>query len=757
MKDYVNSAALQEYTTKLVAKLKTLFPGTPTAAATVAEMTDHNKTYVYVGTESGYTAGDWYYWDGTAWTSGGPFQATSIITDTTLAVAGEAADAKATGDAIAAAKTAVLNAMAPAYSPSGTYAVGVYVNHNGSIYRCTTAITTAESWTSGHWTAVVLGADLASQVGELKTQLEYNETSTDITATIGAVTGGFSGSVGDTITFTDSGAWRRGSFVPDITKKYEITLTTKSGLSSDVYYIDTVDENGVILKQYLLNPALAPDNEEKTYILKCDSNDKTVWVKGKKEQPITVKEISGTSVIEELKDTVELINDTVIGPLNVDIPVTKQSGGFSGDIGDPLTLTTSGTWNRTSFNPIPGLKYHITVTLANGLSIATNYVKTTDDDNIIVADYAYIPADASLEERTFDIVFTEGEKTAWVKGKAGYDITITKEDTIYNENLININKDLEAQSALNDYRKDYYEAKIPTGRSYESSEYTEVYNEYDALCTEYPDYITRLADLGDDSYGYPIACYYLNKNKNIVGYGSSWTDASGDRNNQYNTFCPQKTILLTSGVHGNEKSAVWGLLNFVKDYLSANSIWEKKLTNNEEYYIVPVINPWGYNNNSRNNYNDININRDYMKETPCVEAQAVIGLINNISATKEIFEVADCHTTTGDYGYIATRGKSGDMNPDINSVMKIATDTIGNCASRWDEVVSVLGINTSRYPYAYGCLSVNNGTLPHYCIANSVTNRANTVEVIKVTGNKQSQISKMSSDLIGNLLLEYLR
>lgn len=171
MKDYVNSAALQEYTTKLVAKLKTLFPSTPTAAATVANMTDHSKTYVYVGSETGYTAGDWYYWDGSTWTSGGPFQATSIITDTTLAVAGEAADAKATGDAIAAAKTAVLNAMAPAYSNSATYAVGDYVNYNGSIYRCTTAITTAESWTSGHWTAVVLGADLASQVSDLKTQL----------------------------------------------------------------------------------------------------------------------------------------------------------------------------------------------------------------------------------------------------------------------------------------------------------------------------------------------------------------------------------------------------------------------------------------------------------------------------------------------------------------------------------------------------------------------------------------------------------
>lgn len=172
MKNYVDAIALQEYTTKLVAKLKTLFPGTPTAAATVAAMTDHSKTYVYVGSETGYTAGDWYYWDGSAWTSGGPFQATSIITDTTLAVAGEAADAKATGDAIAAAKAAVLNAMAPAYSTSGTYAVGAYVNQNGAIYRCITPITTAEAWTAGHWVAVTLGADLEGQVSDLKTQME---------------------------------------------------------------------------------------------------------------------------------------------------------------------------------------------------------------------------------------------------------------------------------------------------------------------------------------------------------------------------------------------------------------------------------------------------------------------------------------------------------------------------------------------------------------------------------------------------------
>ena len=58
--------------------------------------------------------------------------------------------------------------VASAYSSSSTYAVGDYVIHNSNLYRCTTAITTAEAWTSGHWTQVAL----APEVSDLKS--DYN-------------------------------------------------------------------------------------------------------------------------------------------------------------------------------------------------------------------------------------------------------------------------------------------------------------------------------------------------------------------------------------------------------------------------------------------------------------------------------------------------------------------------------------------------------------------------------------------------------
>lgn len=106
MNKYLDKAGLQEYTTKLTAKYDTRYAkpddfGSPLVAATAADMTDHDKVYVYVGSETGYTSGNWYYWNGTAWASGGVYNSTAFVTDTTLTQAGKAADAKATGDALA--------------------------------------------------------------------------------------------------------------------------------------------------------------------------------------------------------------------------------------------------------------------------------------------------------------------------------------------------------------------------------------------------------------------------------------------------------------------------------------------------------------------------------------------------------------------------------------------------------------------------------------------------------------------------------
>lgn len=47
--------------------------GQPTVATSASAMSDHNTIYLYTGSESGYTNGHIYYWNGSAWTDGGAY------------------------------------------------------------------------------------------------------------------------------------------------------------------------------------------------------------------------------------------------------------------------------------------------------------------------------------------------------------------------------------------------------------------------------------------------------------------------------------------------------------------------------------------------------------------------------------------------------------------------------------------------------------------------------------------------------------
>lgn len=169
MKQYLDNVALQEYTTKLTQKYKTVFAtktdvGSPLVANTAADMTDTNKVYVYAGNESGYVNGDWYYYDGTEWQDGGTYNSAGIETDETLTESGMAADAKVVGDKfdeVAAELTAeeekidnVLNPFVLDWNDIGAT----------SIYPL--------GWRSGYWT----------DAGDYGTNVNYIQTSLRIRA-----------------------------------------------------------------------------------------------------------------------------------------------------------------------------------------------------------------------------------------------------------------------------------------------------------------------------------------------------------------------------------------------------------------------------------------------------------------------------------------------------------------------------------------------------------------------------------------------
>lgn len=83
--------------------------GAPYIATTVAGMTDKTRVYVYQGSESGYTSGNWYYWNGSAWTSGGVYNSSAVDTDKTLTQSDKPADSAVVGKEIGSLKESIGN------------------------------------------------------------------------------------------------------------------------------------------------------------------------------------------------------------------------------------------------------------------------------------------------------------------------------------------------------------------------------------------------------------------------------------------------------------------------------------------------------------------------------------------------------------------------------------------------------------------------------------------------------------------------
>ena len=67
-----------------------------------------------------------------------------------------------TSDAVFDALQALAIQLAAEYDATATYAVGAYCVRDNALYRCSTAISTAEAWTAGHWTACTVADELGT-------------------------------------------------------------------------------------------------------------------------------------------------------------------------------------------------------------------------------------------------------------------------------------------------------------------------------------------------------------------------------------------------------------------------------------------------------------------------------------------------------------------------------------------------------------------------------------------------------------------
>ena len=112
--------------------------------------------------------------------------------------------------------------------------------------------------------------------------------------------------------------------------------------------------------------------------------------------------------------------------------------------------------------------------------------------------------------------------------------------------------------------------------------------------------------------------YPLVMSKNVLTSGSfnnyEYVFSTGNYNTKgsrtRDSIITKPKILVTSGTHGAERSAVMSLYYFVKA-MCENAYTLNDVINSAEYHIIPIVCPWGYTNNSRVNENGVNINRNF--------------------------------------------------------------------------------------------------------------------------------------------------
>lgn len=126
----------------------------------------------------------------------------------------------------------------------------------------------------------------------------------------------------------------------------------------------------------------------------------------------------------------------------------------------------------------------------------------------------------------------------------------------------------------------------------------EVWALYDDLVTKYPNYVSKNTLSGSGGF----------TNYEYVFTSGNYNAQNGQRSQ--NALIKKPVLLITTGVHGNEKSAVLSMYSVLKsmceyDY-SLNPIMDYVTIK-----IVPVVTPWAYDNSSRINANGVNINRNF--------------------------------------------------------------------------------------------------------------------------------------------------
>lgn len=143
----------------------------------------------------------------------------------------------------------------------------------------------------------------------------------------------------------------------------------------------------------------------------------------------------------------------------------------------------------------------------------------------------------------------------------------------------------------------------------------QVYDLFDGLVTNYPNYVSRDDVAEEVDISYPIyangieteGTYHVTPAyKTYVYKLTEENNALGNHNS-----LPKKKLLIIVGIHGDEQAAPFNSYIFAKSLCQGATADYFRLRAAYDVYIIPCVNGYGLYHSTRVNANGVNINRNY--------------------------------------------------------------------------------------------------------------------------------------------------
>ena len=280
------------------------------------------------------------------------------------------AEIEAAVASIPADYSSLWTSLAPAYSTSGTYAVGQYVTYNGGLYRCTTSITSGESWTAAHWTQVSIGndvSDLKSAMLVVDDKIEYNSTNEYDELSKNATSGYIVDSSGAVVEIADSHF-----YVSDFISAFE---NHEYAISLEMRYFNTVvafyDSNSNNLGRIVSN-VIAPQSANiyvfDKYIFNTPKNCTKIRIAfyGNTQADGKIYDVKkGFRPYEEIEELPDLFDEYVVEnsyEKKEEVSATITNGYLMNSNGEEVAATSD--YNITNkVNCEPGATYYLNLTM----------------------------------------------------------------------------------------------------------------------------------------------------------------------------------------------------------------------------------------------------------------------------------------------------------------------------------------------------------------------------------------------------------